>query len=82
LVICSAPLAHLALRPAVFLAVSLTGGVLVLLYFISVQRFFSCQGVVAMICENVLTAYAGLVGMGAVGLYYRHYKRDWPWFAE
>ncbi|GEM_PF-2164696 len=35
-----------------------------------------------MICENVLTAYAGLVGMGAVGLYYRHYKRDWPWFAE
>ena len=81
-VIRSAPLAYLAVCLVVSLAVLLIGGLLVLLYFISVQRYLSCLGVAAVVFVSVLTAYAGLVGMRAVGLYYRHYKRDWPWFAE
>lgn len=81
-VVRSAPVAYLVVCLAVLLAVLLAGGVLVLLYFIPVQRFLSCPGVAAVLFASAMIAYAGLLGMRAVGLYYRHYKRDWPWFAE
>ena len=30
----------------------------------------------------VVTAYASIVAMKAIGLYYRHYKHKFPWAAE
>lgn len=36
----------------------------------------------SIIINAILTTYASIVAMRAIGLYYRHYKRRFPWTAE
>lgn len=37
---------------------------------------------IVTLCNSMISAYAMIVAMRAVGLYYRHYKQKFPWVAE
>lgn len=78
----AAPIPYLA----VCAALALAAGLLVLpstnLFQSTVNRFIPGAAVKLAIFNSVLTAYAMIVAMRVIGLFYRHYKQKFPWAAE
>jgi hypothetical protein len=82
----SAPHAYLAIYAVILVAAGITWLPHTATYAKAMEQLSSRPGLnvsaLVLMVNSVLSAYATIVAMRTIGLFYRHYKERFPWAAE